>query len=408
MAAVIELADTVDEPRFQPDQVALVVGCSRAHAMSELAWGRNLVAYLPAVWAAWRAGEIDRYRAWIFADVLVTLFDDDPGVAAALAARVLPSAGEMPCGRLRQKLRRLLIKADAHAVARRTAMTVEDRHVYLSAESHSATACLGATHLPAERAAAAFERVDAIARARRNGGDARTLEQLRADTLCDLLEGVDVGARPVARPGVVELTVPLATAAGLGHEPGDLAGFGPVVADIARQIALARRDHQWRYSVTNDGELVYHGITTARPVPHDSAAAAGDSPSAANPADTVSRDTGPAAHAPRDTGTPTAHRPCPPTQADPRRRLPGPKLRRWIAARDRTCQGPGCHAPARVCDVDHVIDHARGGPTEHTNLMLLCRRHHRAKHLGFLTPMVTRPGHTVWVTKTGETYWNDE
>jgi hypothetical protein len=387
MSAIMELAGTVDQPRFQPDQVALVLGWSRVHAMSELAWGRNLTTHLPAVWAAWQAGDLDRYRAWIFTDVLLTLFDDNPALARAIADQVLPSAADMPCARLRQKLRRLLLKADADACAKRTAMTLADRHVFISPGTESGTASLGGVHLPAARVAAAFERVDAIARARRNDGDQRTLAQLRADTFCDLLEGVGIGALPVARSGVVELTIPLATATGHSDEPGELAGYGPIVADVARQIAAARDDAEWRFSVSQNGELIYAGVTKARP---DHAASAATD--AADATDAIA----------------VAHKPLPPIEANPYRRLPGAKLRRWIAARDRRCQAPGCRAPARVCDVDHVIDHARGDRTVHSNLILLCRWHHRAKHLGFLTPIVIRPGLIIWATRTGQLYWNDD
>lgn len=383
MAATIALADTVDEDRFQPDQVALTLGCSRLHAMSELEWGRDLIAYLPAVWTAWQAGDIDRYRAWIFANVLVTLFHNKADVAAAIADRVLPGAGSMPCARLRQKLRRLLIRADAHAIVARARKTIGDRHVYLSAGSESGVASIGVVHLPAARAAAAFERVDAIARARRNDGDLRTLEQLRADTFCDLLEGVDVGSNTVARPGIIELTIPLSTATGLSSEPADIAGYGPVVADIARQIAAARHDYQWRFSVTRDGELVYNGLTSARP-----SAELGPDQSLAQAATAI-------------------HTPRPPVQRNERTRFPSAKLRRWIVARDHICQAPGCSAPARVCDVDHVIDHASGGLTTHRNLILLCRHHHRAKHLGFLTPVVIKPGLVMWFTNAGQMYWSD-
>jgi hypothetical protein len=338
--------------------------------LSELTWGRNLTTYLPAVWVAWRAGDLDRYRAWIFASVLVTLFDEQPDLAVGIASQVLPRAAQMTCAQLRQTLRRLLLKADATAAAKRTAMAIEDRRVYLAPGSEGGTASLGGVHLPAARAAAAFGRVDAIARARRSSGDQRTLEQLRADTFCELLEGVDVGSSPTARSGVVELTIPLATAAGMGDEPGELAGYGPVVADVARQIAALRHDAEWRFSVTDKGELVYNGVTAARP----------------------------------DVAT----SPQPPEDDDPARRFPSAKLRRWIVARDRHCQAPGCNAPARVCDVDHVIDHAQGGRTEHSNLILLCRRHHRAKHLGFITPISRRPRSVGWMTKTGQVYWSDE
>ena len=58
-----------------------------------------------------------------------------------------------------------------------------------------------------------------------------------------------------------------------------------------------------------------------------------------------------------------------------------PALRRAVIARDRHCQHPGCHRPAKWCDIDHIIAWQHGGPTTLDNLQLLCRYHHRLKHL---------------------------
>ncbi|HKX75993.1 MAG TPA: DUF222 domain-containing protein [Acidimicrobiia bacterium] len=58
-----------------------------------------------------------------------------------------------------------------------------------------------------------------------------------------------------------------------------------------------------------------------------------------------------------------------------------PALRRAVIARDRHCQHPGCFRPARWCDVDHIVSWLEGGETKLDNLQLLCRYHHRLKHL---------------------------
>ncbi len=63
-----------------------------------------------------------------------------------------------------------------------------------------------------------------------------------------------------------------------------------------------------------------------------------------------------------------------------------PALRRALQARDRQCRFPGCNA--RRCDGHHVEHWADGGATRLDNLVLLCRRHHRAVHEeGFLVRM---------------------
>lgn len=51
--------------------------------------------------------------------------------------------------------------------------------------------------------------------------------------------------------------------------------------------------------------------------------------------------------------------------------------RRAIAARDGECLIPGCHVPASWCEIHHVTEHARGGPTHTDNGVALCWHHHR-------------------------------
>jgi hypothetical protein len=53
--------------------------------------------------------------------------------------------------------------------------------------------------------------------------------------------------------------------------------------------------------------------------------------------------------------------------------------RRWGAARDHGCRHPGCRNRVGRVDLDHVVPHAEGGPTDCDNLCCLCRRHHRLK-----------------------------
>ena len=57
-----------------------------------------------------------------------------------------------------------------------------------------------------------------------------------------------------------------------------------------------------------------------------------------------------------------------------------PAIRRALDARDRKCRFPGC--ASHWCDAHHVVHWADGGPTSLDNLLLLCRRHHRAIHEG--------------------------
>ncbi|WP_019181517.1 HNH endonuclease signature motif containing protein [Microbacterium yannicii] len=56
--------------------------------------------------------------------------------------------------------------------------------------------------------------------------------------------------------------------------------------------------------------------------------------------------------------------------------------RKAIVLRDGGCVIPGCHVPAEWCEIHHVDEHARGGPTHTDNGALLCWFHHRTIDTG--------------------------
>src|SRR5690606_11828880 len=51
--------------------------------------------------------------------------------------------------------------------------------------------------------------------------------------------------------------------------------------------------------------------------------------------------------------------------------------RRAILLRDGGCIIPGCTVPAAWCEIHHVHEYARGGPTHTDNGVALCWHHHR-------------------------------
>jgi hypothetical protein len=85
-------------------------------------------------------------------------------------------------------------------------------------------------------------------------------------------------------------------------------------------------------------------------------------------------------------------------------RVPGPRLRRALDARDGGCVHPGCDRPPRHCDAHHIIPWERGGPTDLDNLVLLCRRHHRVAHRREWSLTLAADGWTDWRTPTGRTF----
>jgi len=71
------------------------------------------------------------------------------------------------------------------------------------------------------------------------------------------------------------------------------------------------------------------------------------------------------------------------------------RLRRALEHRDSTCAIPGCGA-TRGLHAHHIWHWEDGGPTELSNLVLVCPYHHRLHHRGGIT--ITGPAHALVVT----------
>ncbi len=67
-----------------------------------------------------------------------------------------------------------------------------------------------------------------------------------------------------------------------------------------------------------------------------------------------------------------------------------------LAVRDgKGCIHPGCTVPAHRCIAHHIRSWADGGPTDLSNLVLICRYHHRRVHLGRLWIVRTAGGRYI-------------
>ncbi len=61
------------------------------------------------------------------------------------------------------------------------------------------------------------------------------------------------------------------------------------------------------------------------------------------------------------------------------RTIPAP-LYNALVVRDRRCRFPGCDRPTAWCEAHHVQPWQSGGPTQISNLVLVCTRHHHLFH----------------------------
>ncbi len=227
------------------------------------------------------------------------------------------------------------------------------------------------------------------------------------------------GPAPLARRVGVEIRVGLATLLGRDQHCGEVAGWGPVPADVARAMVTAQRVAQWRFALTGPaGQLLLAGITRRRlQLEHTP----GTAPPCRGGIVELQLPVALLTELARDLGG------CgdwagivadlaaqynqyihggvwgPGTQ-DQSARFAGAALRRHVQIRDRSCIYPGCRASARSADLDHTVDHTDGGPTAESNSGPLCRHDHQLKTVGRWRLHQALPGHFTWTSPLGRVY----
>jgi hypothetical protein len=225
----------------------------------------------------------------------------------------------------------------------------------------------------------------------------------------------------LARRTGVEIRAEITTLLGLDDHPAEIAGWGHVHADLARQLVREQTDAEWRYAICDDdGCLLYEGITRRRP---DGYPARADAPTrggivelqitlsdlrhlAARPArlGEWAKVIADLAHQADQHDHDTRHPPQTREPGSRGSRSPGASLRRRTQIRDRTCVHPGCRAPAARTDGDHTHAWAEGGATRDDNIGSLCRHDHRLKHAGGWQVAQPAPGYFVWTSRLGRRY----
>lgn len=328
---------------------------------------------------AWENGEIDADHVSAVLSAGSMLDDEHRRRYEAL---VLEAARQESAGRLQGIARSIVAQVDPDGADRRIRAAENDRQVRLYDTGDGMSRILA--DLPAVLAHAIHDRLtqqaravrDAAAREESPGGhdhttaavqtdaddathttqptsattdddsrDTRTLDQLRADILCDtLLAGAPVahGEGLGAIVAHVQVTISATALAGDDDEPAVLAGSGPVCVGFARRLAGAAS--AWDRVFTDPASGAVFAVDRYRP---------------------------------------------------------SAELKRLLRARDEHCRFPGCRRAAVRCDIDHTHDAALGGETCAGNLCHLCRRHHVLKHETAWSVRQLPGGVIEWRSPTG-------
>jgi hypothetical protein len=367
-----------DVSEFVVDELSCALGWTRRMAQVRLELALLLTEILTDTLDAWKGGRLDEVKVRIIADRVAVL---SPELARAVQARVLPKIDGLTSGQLRRVVDRAVIEADPAGANARHEKARHERHVEVRPGDDGMSTF--EAELSAEDAALAYATLSLIARAV-PGTDPRTMNQRRADCLVGLITGrtpapaisnaeqsgaatttdAERGKAQVSnytgshdlprssaapRPSkpLIHLHVNAGTLLGVDDAPAELAGYGPIPADLARRIAA---DSTWHRIVTDPatGTILDYGRKTYRP---------------------------PAA------------------------------LADHVRTRDRVCRFTTCNIPAHRCDVDHKKRWRHGGTTSADNLWTLCRHHHRLKDTQSGWTVTGNPNSIItWTSPTGHQY----
>jgi hypothetical protein len=370
-------------------EVGLMLRVSARTAASRVNDAYSLGTRLPGTLAALEAGRITLAKARIIDAETLNLSEQH---TAQVEQHVLAKAQQQTPGQLRAATRRAVLSADPSAAQKRTEQAQRERGVQIWPEPDG-MATLSA-YLPAAEAVGVYAVLDEYARRSGSASDERGMDARRADALVDLVlgptgyrsagtsaarthttapgnptaatHGDPADASPTTEAGCrcgcgrcrrgggvdVRVTIPYTALLGADDLPGELAGYGPIPAAVARDLAARGT---WRRILTD-----------------------------------------PASGRPLDYGT--------------TRYQPPAHLAELVITRDQTCQFPGCRVPAHRCDIDHGIPYnpdTNTGPTSETNLGIKCRRHHQIKQTPGWSVTYHPDGCTTWTTPSGHLYHSE-
>lgn len=337
-------------------EVSAAMNMSTARARHLVAQAETLDCRLPAVGALLAAGRVDWHTVEIIIARTGLVADDKCAVLDAVLAEQI---SQWQCWSRERVINAVDAKVntiDAGAAKQRRVVAFDERGVQVSGGPDGMArvrASLSAT------AGAAFDRRLSDLAKQVCKDDPRTLKQRRADAVTALVEGTALGCRchnpqcprrgekPASAKTVLNVFATAATVTGESEQPGYLAGFGVIDAQMVRELARDATRRILDQPELGDGQAL--------------------------------------------------------------RYRPSAALDRWIRCRDLTCRFPGCTVPAQRCDVDHTepfnhADPAAGGLTVPWNLACYCREHHRRKTFDGWKDRQLPDGTIVWTSPSGQTY----
>jgi Domain of unknown function (DUF222) len=341
----------VDTEAAVSAEVAAALRMSQGLAASQLRYARAMRERLPKLAEVFQAGDIDErtFATIVYRTDLIT----DPDVLASVDGKLALTAVRWPSmtrGRLAGQIDKIVAKADADAVRRRTERRTE-REIWFADIEGGLSEIHGSMLAP--DAHALDKRLNALADTVCEH-DPRSREQRRADALGALATAADRLSCRCGRPDCAA-----------GKRP---AAPSVVIHVIADQATIDGR------SATPASEVCADGIVAPELIADLAAGAK---------------------------LVPLIH----PTDAAPERGyVPSKKLADFVRCRDLTCRWPGCDRPAIDCDIDHTIPFAEGGPTHASNLKCYCRTHHLVKTFWGWRDQQLPDGTVILNSPAGKTY----
>jgi len=344
------LADVIE--RSVRLELACALSITESSAGSLITLAEALVHRYPAVLESLSRARMTQKHA---SELVGAIDAAEPEFRAQLLPRAIALAEALPVGTFRRKLRKLIESVRAVTLSERHERALERRRVIAEPAEDS----MGWLHWfgPMVEVHAIFGRLTGTAKGlAKHRDETRTLDQLRADVLADLLiDGVTDALPPEVRgirPTAV-VTVPalalLHDDGGRGSEPATVEGIGPIPLERARELCGAATG--WMRVLTHPET----GMVLS-----------------------VGR----------------------------RRYRPPPALRRLVMWRAEVCMGPGCNMPAERCQIDHNVPWEVGGQTRLDNLTPFCQGHHTVKHHGRwrVEHIEGSGGAVLWTSPSGREY----